>query len=147
MSKFLLFVSILFCCSCLQRDKLYYSEESILKMKQLEKNPNFIFLKPKLPNPNWNEKKFMAYFDYKNQIKLNKQNISEQNAKFAIYGRSTANYAILSKKENSEWVKVDSSYCDVGDVLFLKMPKNVEGEYKIKSWGCRYGKEYEILIK
>ena len=130
-------------CYTVER-KYYYGDELINKIKEIKKNKKVTYLSYQLPKfSNDNMEKYMAE---EIQYKFDANKFENGEAIFALIGRSTKNYGKLEKIIDNQRIPIDSASCDYGEFIFLKLNPVKRGNYKIIGSGCRYGKEFDIII-
>jgi len=116
-----------------------------VQIKEIKKNKSYTFISYQLPKPDYD--KMRRYSNEVIQLKYKKSHFKKGKATFALAARSTSNFAVLKKILSEEEILIDSTACDYGDFLTLKMNEVQVGTYSINAWGCRYGKEFLITIK
>lgn len=143
---FLIIQCFLSLASCrTNEEKYYYSEELIHKIKKIKRNKDYTYLSYQLPEPEM--MKVREYRDKKIQYRYKAKKFRNNEAIFALVGRSTMNHATLDRIEGEQQIRLDSTTCRHSEFLFLKLHPVTKGTYKIKGWGCRYGKEFEIILE
>lgn len=147
LNKIILIVPLfLLIASCHRIEKEYiYGEETFKKIKKIKRNKEFTYIDYQFPNPHGGDTR--AYLSKKIQYTFKAKKIKHDEAKFALIGKSTKNYGILDRVEGDKRIRLDSVTCDHGETIVLKLNPVVKGNYKIRGWGCRYGKEFDIVIQ
>ncbi len=139
------FLFLLF--SCKSYEWYYYDEEYMELLDEESKNPNSILIRPKLSNPYWSIKKRMAFYQKPQVFKFHQTQFENNEAIFSLSSPSTANVGILYMVSQNDTLKLDSTWTHYDDFVRLKLNPVEKGTYWIKSWGCRYGFDYKIIIK
>ena len=145
--KYLLFLAFfLSMASCYMVErKYYYDKDLIKKIKKVRRNHQYTYIDFQLPKPGHDEVK--AYLNRKIEYRFKEPRSADKEMIFALVGRSTMNFGVLERVENGKRIQVDSVSCDHGEFLLLKLKPAVRGDYKIRAWGCRYGKEFDIVVR
>lgn len=131
-------------CYTIER-KYYYDNDLIKNIKKVRRSNQYIYIDYQLPKPEHDEVK--AYLKRTIEYRFKARRSPNDEMIFALVGRSTMNFGILDRLENGKRIRLDSVSCDHGEFLLLKLDPAVPGVYKIKGWGCRYGKEFDIVVK
>jgi hypothetical protein len=140
----LLLLIILSALSCRTSEKHYYNDEDLpTKISGIKRSKHCVYLSYQFPNYSGK----IINWDKKVQYHIKARKLERRDARLALVGVSTKNYAILERIEAGSTIRIDSVSCNHGEFLFLKLPQPVQkGNYKIRAWGCRFGRHIDLVV-
>jgi len=131
--------------SCYSREKRYYGERMVKEIKKMKKRKDDTYISYQVPKLTRESARAYANKEIKHTFKARK--FKNNQAVFALIASSTANYGILEKIDKGARFVIDSTFTETEDFIYLKLNPVVKGNYKLRGYGCRYGKEFDIVIE
>lgn len=141
-----LFLLLAALAACRTTDPRYDLPEYLqVRVDSLKRDHHYTCLEYKRPNLDKNRHPVPSRHD--NHFTFNTRRFNNGQTTFALMGVSTANYGVLEKVDGAQRVRLDSTYCDHGEFLFLNARPAEKGDYEIRAWGCRYGYTLYVHLK